>query len=84
MKKGVCGSLESSDCLITVEAAEKTEILIESSVYQFYGEQIRKVIETTLAEAGRAHVRVSCVDRGALDCTIRARLLTALSRMAEK
>ena len=44
MKKGVCGSLESSDCLITVEDAEKTEILIESSVYQFYGEQIRKVI----------------------------------------
>jgi|CZCB01.1.fsa_nt_gi citrate lyase subunit gamma (acyl carrier protein) len=83
MKKGVCGSLESNDCLITAQAAEKTEIVIESTVIQFYGEQIRKVIMDTLDETGHKNVWISCVDRGALDYTIRARLLTALARMEE-
>ncbi|MDD4388262.1 MAG: citrate lyase subunit gamma, partial [Bacilli bacterium] len=70
MKNGVCGSLESNDCLITVESSETTEIIIESIVYDFYGDQIERVIADTLKQLNISNVKVFCVDRGALDYTI--------------
>lgn len=84
MKIGVAGSLESNDALITVTESDKIEISVKSIVYDFFHEQIEKVIIDTLEELGVNKVSVLCEDKGALDYTIRARLITALIRMENK
>ena len=84
MKIGVCGSLESNDCLITVEENETLEIVIESIVYDLFADQIKKVIKDTLNELNISHIKVFCNDKGALDYTIKSRLITAIKRMEAK
>ena len=81
MKIGICGSLESNDVLITVKPSDKQEIVIKSVVYDFFHEQIEKVIKDTLKELNKENLSVHCEDKGALDYTIRARLITAINRM---
>ncbi len=83
MKIGVAGSLESNDALITVTPSFKTEIEIDSIVYDFFHKQIEEVILNTLSDLGVQNLKVVCRDKGALDYTIRARLITAISRMEE-
>lgn len=83
MKTGICGSLESNDCLITVSESEKLEIVIESIVYEFFADQIKEVIINTLNELEIVHLKVFCNDKGALDYTIKSRLITAIKRMRE-
>lgn len=83
MKIGVAGSLESNDALITVTPFDRTEIEIESIVYDFFHEQIEEVILSTLKDLGKENLKVICRDKGALDYTIRARLITAIQRMEE-
>ena len=82
MKKSA-GSYESSDCLITVSTQEETEVRIESIVFDQFGDQIKDVILETLAEYNIENVLVECFDKGALDYTIKSRLLTALKRAGE-
>ncbi|MFY9422765.1 MAG: citrate lyase acyl carrier protein [Bacilli bacterium] len=81
MKIGIAGSLESSDCLVRAEASDKLEIQIESTVFEFFGNQIRKVILSTLEELGIKAIKIHVNDKGALDYTIRSRLLAAARRM---
>ena len=84
LHSGTAGTLESSDAMITVEQNPKKgiEIDLESISESRFGGQIRKVITETLGDlkVGDAVVRVK--DRSALDCTIRARLITAAYRAA--
>lgn len=81
---GIAGTLESSDITIHIEANEGKGIQIElkSTVENQFGNQIRYVIEETLRKLEVTDVLVRAVDKGALDCTIRARVLTALNRAA--
>ena len=83
MKIGVSGSLESNDALITVSPSQTQQIVIKSVVYDFFHEQIEAVIKQTLSELGKEKLSVLCEDKGALDYTIRARLITAIKRMEE-
>lgn len=83
MKRAIAGSLESNDALITVKESDELSVSVRSIVGDFFGDQIEKVIYDTLAEKGISKVEVTCEDKGALDYTIKARLLTALSRMEE-
>lgn len=83
MKIGVAGSLESNDALITVTENDKIEIEIESIVYDFFHEQIKKVIIETLKELNIDNLKVVIRDKGALDYTIKARLITAIERMGK-
>jgi citrate lyase subunit gamma (acyl carrier protein) len=55
-------------------------IELESNVYETFGEQIKQVITDTLLEHGLKNVYVKAVDKGALDFTIRARMITAIKR----
>lgn len=83
LKVSLAGTLESSDILVTVEPRDTgCGVLIElqSLVFAQYGEQIKKVINDTVREQGIRDIYIKAVDRGALDCTVRARILTALSR----
>lgn len=78
---GRAGTLESGDILIEVEpAAGETEILLRSSVMRLYGQQIRAVLLQTLEELDLQGVQLTAQDKGALDCTIKARLQTAVAR----
>ena len=81
----VAGTLESSDIMVTVlPSSEGIQIDLTSSVEQYYGDSIRETIRRTLEELGVSGARVEAVDHGALDCTIQARLTTAVRRAARE
>jgi citrate lyase subunit gamma (acyl carrier protein) len=84
-KPSVAGTMESSDIMITLEPGSGSiEIELQSVVDKQFGRQIRSVIADTLAELTVKSAKVSAVDKGALDCTIRARVRTAVYRAAGK
>ncbi len=84
IKTAVAGTLESSDCLVTVEPAQRgLEIDLESAVIRQYGKRIMEVAAETLDRLDVKNARVSIVDKGALDCTIKARVECATMRAAE-
>ena len=64
--------LEPSDAGIEIE--------LDSVVAQQFGDDIRRVVGEVLAEQGVECAKVRVVDRGALDCVIRARVETAVVR----
>jgi len=81
---GVAGTLESSDIMVNIEPndGKGIEIELKSTVENQFGRQIRKVIQETLQELGVTDVLVRANDKGALDCTVRARVVTAVNRAA--
>ena len=80
-KAATAGTLESSDCMVTVEPGEgKVYFSLESSVINQFGNQIRKVALETLERLDIDNVRLTIVDKGALDCTIKARVECAVFR----
>ena len=81
MKPVIAGTLESSDCQVTVEAGEgKVDLVLESVVMNQFGNQIRKVTLETLERLGVDNVKITIVDKGALDCTLKARIEGAVYR----
>lgn len=84
-KPAVAGTLESSDCQVTVEPGNgKVDFSLESSVIHQFGNQIKKVTLETLKDLGIDNVRISIVDKGALDCTIKARIEGAVFRAVDQ
>jgi len=81
-KEAAAGSLESSDVLVTVspEAGADVELQVESIVIKQYGERIRSVAAEVASRMGLSGARLRIQDRGALECTLRARLETAIER----
>ena len=83
MKIAQAGTLESNDNVITIAPGTPgsgVSIEVNSIVMAQYGEAIERTITATLAEQQVSDVYVKAVDRGALDCTIQARVLAALAR----
>ena len=78
----LAGTMESSDIMITLEPSKEKGLVIEldSTVEKQFGRKIRRVIGDTLLEVGVDSARVVAVDKGALDCVIRARVKTAAYR----
>lgn len=82
-KAAMAGTLESSDAQITIEpSGSGTVIDISSIVLNQYGRQIKAVVSETLNNLGVKSAKVTVVDKGALDCTIRARTECAVYRAA--
>ena len=80
-RPAVAGTLESSDCQVMIEDGDgKVEFSLESSVINQYGNQIRKVALETLNNLGVNNAKVTMIDKGALDCTIKARIEAAVYR----
>ena len=78
------GTLESSDIQITISAGQNgIQIDLDSSVASLYGDQIKKVITDTLTATGIENANVKAVDKGALDCVVKARALAAAQRALE-
>lgn len=87
IKNAVAGTLESSDALVTVEPnAEGTgiEFDLDSVVINQFGNSIRATVMNTLERLDVRDVKISVVDKGALDCTLKARVEGALFRGADQ
>ena len=75
------GGDESSDAQVTVEPGEGSlELSLSSSVMNQYGRQIKATVLETLERLGVSDARVTVVDKGALDCTLKARVECAVFR----
>ena len=84
-KAATAGTLESSDCMVTIEPNDEgVEFSLSSSVINQYGNQIRKVALETLKHLDVENVRLTIVDKGALDCTIKARIEGAVYRSVDQ
>ena len=80
VRRATAGTLESSDAYVELEpGAGEIEIELDSVVEGQFGAQIRRVVAEVLDEQGVGSARVKLVDRGALDCVIRARVETAVA-----
>lgn len=84
MKKGAAGTMESNDAYIVVEPCDTRIIEIESIVYDFFQEQIKETIIQTLDELHIENLKVTIKDKGALDYTIKARLVAAIKRLGDQ
>ena len=76
------GTMESGDILIEIEPGEQreVEVILKSSVANEFGKQIVATIQRAVEEFGLEYAVINAVDKGALDCTIRARMAAACSR----
>lgn len=84
-KAASAGTMDSCDISIRIESGDGTEnrILLTSVVEQQYGAHIRVFLKSILDRYGLKGVDVNAVDRGALDCTIEARMICAIHRACE-
>ena len=83
IKIGQAGTLESSDVLVLVRFSPQQKgigIELESPSKKCFGKIIIKKIEETLNLLGINDIYIKAQDRGALDCTISARVETAVKR----
>lgn len=83
-KEAVCGTLQSNDCFVRVEPANGLELNLKSSVMNEFGTQIKNTVQEVLDACKVTHCRLFLEDKGALDCTIKARVETALRRADEE
>ncbi len=86
IKQAFAGTLESGDIMIKIEPNDKQglEINLESTVAYQFGEQIKSVIQEILKGLDINSAIVTATDKGALDCTIRARVTAAAVRATGK
>lgn len=79
------GTLESNDILVVITPGEgrAPSISLESIVMKQFGPAIEDAIKQSLAEHGLMAVAVRAQDKGALDCTIKARMEAAILRYKE-
>ena len=85
LKPAMAGTLESSDAQVTVEPGEgKVELILQSSVMNQYGRQIKATVLETLERLEVSDVKITVVDKGALDCTLKARVECAVFRSCGK
>ena len=74
------GTLESSDCLVTVSPAEKLKLEYKGANSEVFAERTMMLVENVLKRYGLGGAEISIQDQGALEITIKARLETALNR----
>ena len=85
LKAAMAGTLESSDAQVTVEpGGEGIELTLQSSVMNQYGRQIKETVLETLERLEVKSGKVTVVDKGALDCTIKARVECAVFRSCDE
>jgi citrate lyase subunit gamma (acyl carrier protein) len=85
LQAAAAGTLESSDAMVTVEpGGDGVELNLTSSVMNQYGRHIRDTVLETLDRLGVKNAHVTVVDKGALDCTIKARVECAVFRSCGK
>lgn len=84
VRNASAGTMESSDAYVEIEPAQNLQVQLESVVQEQFGQQIQKVVQEVLEENGVKGASVRVIDRGALECVIRARVETAIYRGREE
>ena len=81
----IAGTLESSDVQIAVapNPGGGIDIDLQSDVKAQFGDAIEETVRQVLAEFDVTEASVRLLDKGALDCVIRARLRCAVCRAVE-
>ena len=82
-RNAVAGTMESSDVYVEIEPGTGIDIQLESVVKAQFGDSIVQVVQEVLQDCGVEDATVRLVDRGALECVIRARVETAVLRGKE-
>ena len=84
-KPAMAGTMESNDIQITLRPnpGMGIEIHLESDVKAMFGDAIEETVRTVLREFDVTDALVDIVDKGALDFTIRARMMCVVCRAAE-
>lgn len=76
------GTTESSDIMITLKPnASGIKIELDSNVKKQFGAHIEGLITAILKRLDINDIKVEAVDKGALDCTIKARTIAAAYRL---
>lgn len=83
LKTAAAGTLESSDALVTVEPGTGITLDLSSTVMNQYGRQIKQTVLETLDRLEVRDAHVSVVDKGALECTLKARVECAVYRSCD-
>ena len=83
LKSAAAGTLGSSDCMVTVEPGEGISLDLTSSVMNQYGRQIKAAVLETLDRLDVKNANVTVVDKGALECTLKARVECAVLRSCD-
>ena len=84
-KKAVSGTMESNDIFVEIEPNQKgINVEVQSNVFNQFGKQIEETVKDVLKSFDVSDATVRVNDRGAVDCTIRARVETALKRAANE
>ncbi|MDR3331363.1 MAG: citrate lyase acyl carrier protein [Synergistaceae bacterium] len=78
------GSLESSDCLVTVTPAEANETAHSGANGRLFASRTARLVAETLKTYGVTNARIQIQDQGALEMTLRARIETAIERAMER
>ena len=82
---GTAGTLESCDVQVAVMPCDDgISIELTSTVMNQYGKQIRKTVLETLKRLEVESAKVTVVDKGALDCTLKARVEAAVFRACDQ
>lgn len=83
-KSAIAGTLESSDVQVMIEPSDDgLSIELHSSVKKQYEKQILSTIHDVLDKLEVKQANLVIQDQGALDCTIRSRVQTAVLRASE-
>ena len=84
LRTATAGTMESSDAYVEIEPGNgQLSITVDSVVKKQFGDKIMASVKDVLDENGVVDANVKIVDRGALDCVIRARVETAIFRAKE-
>lgn len=85
IKAATAGTEEKSDILVEISpCADGIVLEVQSVVMNQFGQAIEGAIREVLRELGITRAHVKAVDRGALDCVLRARVETAARRGMEE
>ncbi|MDE8081339.1 citrate lyase acyl carrier protein [Erysipelothrix rhusiopathiae] len=80
----IAGTLESSDVQVMVEpSTDGVSVELNSSVIKQYGVQILETVHEVLDTLEVKDAKIVVQDQGALDCTIKARVQTAVLRASD-
>ena len=78
------GSLESSDCMVTIEPSKTLSLTIKSSVSKQFYKNIEKTAYSLLKQYDVENCSLLIEDRGALPFALKARIEAAILKSGEK
>lgn len=84
-RKAVSGTMESNDIFVEIEPGNNgVQIEVQSIVLKQFGKQIEETVKDVMKCFDVSNANIHVNDRGAVECTIRARVETALKRAANE